>query len=80
MSNGCKNKHALKALAGHLNYNEQKVKSGKAKCLYAAYFLQAAKELNFYQKLERFKHQNSLNQSAKTNTLHIALTSTHRTN
>jgi len=56
-----------------LNYNEQKVKSGKAECLYAGNFLQDANELNFYQKLERFVRQNSLNQRAKTNTLHISL-------
>lgn len=56
-----------------LNYNEQKVKSEKAECLYAGNFLQNANELNFYQKLERFEHQNSLNQRAKTNTLHISL-------
>ena len=56
-----------------LNYNEQKVKSGKAECLYAGNFLQDANELNFYRKLQRFERQNSLNQRAKTNTLHISL-------
>ena len=62
-----------KSINRALNYNEQKVKSGKAECLYAGNFLQEAHELNFYQKLERFEHQNSLNQIAKTNTLHISL-------
>ena len=56
-----------------LNYNEQKVKLEKAECLYAGNFLQEANELNFYQKLKRFEHQNALNQGAKTNTLHISL-------
>jgi len=56
-----------------LNYNEQKVNAGKAECLYAGNFLQEANELNFYQKLSRFEHQNSLNERAKTNTLHISL-------
>jgi len=56
-----------------LNYNEQKVKSEQAECLYAGNFLQEANEMNFYQKLERFEHQNSLNQRAKANTLHISL-------
>jgi type IV secretory pathway VirD2 relaxase len=56
-----------------LNYNEQKVKSGKAECLCAGNFLKQANELNFYQKLERFEYQNALNQRAKTNTLHISL-------
>jgi hypothetical protein len=62
-----------KSISRALNYNEQKVKSGKAECLYAGSFLQEASELNFYQKLERFEYQNSLNQRAKTNTLHISL-------
>jgi type IV secretory pathway VirD2 relaxase len=56
-----------------LNYNEQKVQAEKAECLYAGNFLGEANELNFYQKLERFEHQNALNERAKTNTLHISL-------
>lgn len=62
-----------KTVSRALNYNEQKVNAGKAECLYAGNFLQEANELNFYQKLERFEHQNSLNERAKTNTLHISL-------
>ncbi len=62
-----------KSINRALSYNEQKVKLQKAECLYAENFLQEAHELNFYQKLERFEHQNSLNQMAKTNTLHISL-------
>jgi hypothetical protein len=62
-----------KSINRALNYNEQKVKAGKAECLYAGNFLNEANELNFYQKLQRFEHQNSLNQKAKTNTLHISL-------
>ncbi len=53
-----------KSISRALNYNEQKVKSGKAECLYAGSFLQEASELNFYQKLERFEYQNSLNQGS----------------
>lgn len=56
-----------------LNYNEQKVNTGKAECLCAANFLCEAHELNFHQKLQRFEHLNALNQRAKTNTLHISL-------
>jgi len=56
-----------------LNYNEQKVHQGKAECLYAGNFLKDAGELNFYEKLHRFEHQNALNERAKTNTLHISL-------
>ena len=62
-----------KSISRALNYNEQKVKLEKAECLYAGNFLKEANELNFYQKLERFEHQNALNQRAKTNTLHISL-------
>lgn len=56
-----------------LNYNEQKVKTGKAECLYAGNFLCESHELNFHQKLQRFEHLNALNQRTKTNTLHITL-------
>ncbi len=56
-----------------LNYNEQKLKTGKAECLCAVNFLSEAYELNFHQKLQRFEHLNALNQRAKTNTLHISL-------
>lgn len=55
-----------------LNYNEQKVKKGKAECLFAGNFLHQANELNFYQKLDRFEKLNEQNPS-KTNTLHISL-------
>jgi hypothetical protein len=56
-----------------LNYNEQKVQKGAADCIYAGNFLRDADELNFYQKLERFENLISLNEKAKTNSLHISL-------
>ncbi|MBD0296011.1 MAG: relaxase/mobilization nuclease domain-containing protein [Flavisolibacter sp.] len=56
-----------------LNYNEQKVKQGVAECLCASNFLKDAHELNFYEKLNRFEHQNALHERAKRNTLHISL-------
>jgi hypothetical protein len=56
-----------------LNYNEKKVQNGKAECIYAGNFLMDASEMNFYQKLDRFKSLIELNQRAKTNTLHISL-------
>lgn len=56
-----------------LNYNEQKMQKGKAECLYAHNYLKEAKELNFYEKLERFEKQISLNKRATTNTIHISL-------
>ena len=55
-----------------VNYNEQKVKEGKAECLYAANFLKDAGQMNFHEKLERFARNIELN-TAKTNTLHISL-------
>jgi len=56
-----------------LNYNEQKIKKGKAELLNAANFLKDAEQLNFYDKLKRFTDLISLNERAKTNTLHISL-------
>lgn len=56
-----------------LNYNENKVKEGKAECLHASGYLRNAKEMNFYQKLEGFERLNILNSRAATKTLHISL-------
>lgn len=56
-----------------LNYNENKVKEGKAQCLYASGYLRDAKELKFHQKLEGFERLNILNSRATTKTLHISL-------
>jgi hypothetical protein len=56
-----------------LNYNEQKIKKGQAELLYAANYLKDADQLNFYDKLRRFTDLISLNERAKTNTLHISL-------
>lgn len=55
-----------------LNYNEQKVRQGKAECLHAANFLKDAEQMNFHEKLKRFTRNIELNKS-KTNTLHISL-------
>lgn len=56
-----------------LNYNENKVKEGKAECLYASGYLRDAKELKFHKKLEGFERLNILNSRATTKTLHISL-------
>lgn len=56
-----------------LNYNEQKVKQGKARCIHAHQFLSQPSDLNFHQKLLRFQQQIQLNQRAQTNTVHISL-------
>src|SRR5258705_13763469 len=57
-----------------LNYNEKKVQSGHAICIYAGNFLKSLDKLNFYNKLQRFQDLISLNDRAqKSNTLHISL-------
>jgi len=56
-----------------LNYNEQKMKEGKAECIYAHHFLREANQLNFYEKLNRFQSLIDLNKRAATNTVHISL-------
>jgi hypothetical protein len=56
-----------------LNYNEQKMKEGKAECIYAHNFLKEHEQLNFYEKLNRFDQLIALNKRASTNTLHISL-------
>ncbi len=56
-----------------LNYNEQKLKEGKAQCIYAHNFLKEAEQLNFYEKLKRFGDLTALNKRASTNTVHISL-------
>ena len=42
-----------KSIEAALNYNEKKVQKGTAQCLYAGNYLNDAKKMNFYQKLER---------------------------
>jgi hypothetical protein len=56
-----------------LNYNEQKVKTKMAQCVFANGFFKEGHELNFYEKLHRFERLNALNKRAKSNTLHISL-------
>ena len=56
-----------------LNYNEQKVVKGTAKCIYAHRFLKEADSLRFSDKLTRFQDLIALNKRANTNTVHISL-------
>lgn len=56
-----------------LNYNERKIKQGKAECLLASGFLKEEGELNFSEKLARFVDLITLNKRASTNTVHISL-------
>lgn len=56
-----------------LNYNEAKLRQGKAICLAANGFLREAAEMNFYEKLEGFKRLAVLNDRAATKMIHISL-------
>jgi len=56
-----------------LNYNEQKVKQGKAECIHAHGFIKEHSQLNYYEKLVRFQSLIDLNKRASTNTVHISL-------
>jgi len=56
-----------------LNYNEIKVKSGKAECISAVNFPLELDRLNFTLKLNRFIKQASLNENVKRNAVHISL-------
>lgn len=62
-----------KSIEAALNYNEKKVQKGNAICLHAVNYLNEAKNMNFYQKLNGFERLNSLNERASTKTLHVSL-------
>jgi len=62
-----------KSIDAALNYNEKKVQKGIAQCLYAANYLNEAKNMNFYQKMDGFEKHNRLNKMAATKTLHVSL-------
>ncbi len=62
-----------KSIEAALNYNEKKVQKGNAICLHAVNYLNEAKNMNFYQKLNGFERLNSLNERATTKTLHVSL-------
>jgi Relaxase/Mobilisation nuclease domain len=62
-----------KSIEAALNYNEKKVQKGDAICLQAANYLNEAKNMNFYQKLNGFERLNNLNERATTKTLHVSL-------
>ena len=56
-----------------LNYNEKKMQKGIAECIHAHNYLKEARQLNYYEKLQRFQQLISLNDRANTNTIHISL-------
>lgn len=62
-----------KSIRGALNYNENKVKQGKASCVLAHKFGSVANELSFINKLTRFQKLTERNPKVKTNALHISL-------
>jgi hypothetical protein len=62
-----------KSLIGALNYNENKVKQGKAKLIGIAGYPKEMKDLNFHDKLRRLTDLAEGNQCAKTNAVHISL-------
>jgi len=62
-----------KSLIGALNYNENKVKQGKAVLIAAAQYLKDKENLTFNDKLFRLTDLAGMNQRSKTNTVHISL-------
>ena len=62
-----------KSLIGALNYNENKVKRGKAVLIAAVKYLKDKEVLSFNDKLFRLTDLAEMNQRAKTNTVHISL-------
>jgi hypothetical protein len=62
-----------KSLIGALNYNENKVKQGKATLIGASGYPKEMKDLNFYDKLQRLTDLAEGNQRTQTNTVHISL-------
>lgn len=62
-----------KSLIGALNYNENKVKQGKAILIAAVKYFKEPKDLSFNDKLFRLTDLASMNQRTKTNTVHISL-------
>ncbi|MFD2872047.1 relaxase/mobilization nuclease domain-containing protein [Mucilaginibacter ximonensis] len=62
-----------KSLKGALNYNENKVKQGKAELIGAVGYLKEPRNLSFYEKLLRLTDLAERNERTKTNTVHISL-------
>ncbi|MGF7080351.1 relaxase/mobilization nuclease domain-containing protein [Mucilaginibacter sp. UYCu711] len=62
-----------KSLIGALNYNENKVKQGKAILIGAAKYFKEPNELSFDDKLFRLTDLAGMNQRAKTNAVHVSL-------
>lgn len=64
---------SAKSLIGALNYNENKVKQGKAELIGAAGYPKDPEDLMFHDKLLRLTDLAQRNERTKTNTVHISL-------
>lgn len=62
-----------KSIKKALNYNEKKLQQKEAVCIHVNNFLKDVVAMNFYDKLKTFEKYTSLNDQAKTNTVHISL-------
>ena len=62
-----------KSLIGALNYNENKVKAGKAKLIATNGYMKSHEVLSFYDKLFRLTDLAGRNHRTKTNTVHLSL-------
>lgn len=62
--------HSIRAM---LNYNENKIKEGKAECIGQGNYPVDADRLNYVMKLNRLEKQCNLNENVKRNTVHISL-------
>ena len=56
-----------------LNYNENKIKEGKAKCIGQGNYPVDTHRLTYTMKLSRLEKQCKLNENVKRNTVHISL-------
>ena len=62
-----------KSLIGALNYNENKVKAGKAALITATGYMKSHEDLSFHDKLFRLTDLAERNIRTKTNTVHLSL-------
>lgn len=62
--------HSIRAM---LNYNENKIKEGKAECIGQGNYPVDAERLTYAMKLNRLEKQCKLNENVKRNTVHISL-------
>lgn len=61
------------SIRGALNYNENKVKEGKAELIVATNYHKDADKLSFHEKLARLEHQANLNERVEHKCIHISI-------